>query len=216
MDNVQHRIIEIADILDQAAPPQIAFLDAREPFNHLISVILSAQTTDRQVNIVAKELFAKYPDATALAKASLEDVKSIIKSTGYYNAKAKNIIACSQALVERYAGEVPATMEELTSLPGVGRKTANCILGGVYGKPAIIVDTHFGRVVQRLGLVDSDDPARIEKQISQLLPSEIQYRFSMTVNWFGRVCCHAKGPECSTCLLNALCPWVGKTNSTRI
>lgn len=209
MDN-KRRICEIAGILDTVAPPQISFLDAKEPFRHLISVILSAQTTDRQVNIVAKDLFAKYPDARALAQAPLEDVRTIIRSTGYYNAKSKNIIACSQELVKRYGGSVPGTMEDLTSLPGVGRKTANCILGGVYGLPAIIVDTHFGRVVQRLGLVTSDDPAKIEKQIVELLPEEKQYRFSMTVNWYGRVRCHAKAPECPTCVLWELCPWSGK------
>lgn len=212
MTDKQRRILEVSDILDDAAPDQISFLDAREPFRHLISVILSAQTTDRQVNIVAKELFTRYPDAHALAAAPQESVKSIIRSTGYFNAKAKNIIACSQALVERYGGAVPDTMEELTSLPGVGRKTANCILGGVYGRPAIIVDTHFGRVVQRLGLVSDDDPAKIEKQIAALLPEDRQYRFSMTVNWFGRTCCHAKTPECALCILWSLCPWTGKAS----
>ncbi len=215
MTDDRRRILDISGTLDAAAPEQIAFLDAREPFRHLISVILSAQTTDRQVNLVAKELFAKYPDAHALAEASLEDVRAIIRSTGYFNAKSRNIIACSQALVERYDGVVPDTMEELTSLPGVGRKTANCILGGVYGRPAIIVDTHFGRVVRRLELVSDDDPARIEKQIAALLPEDLQYRFSMTVNWFGRVCCHAKSPECHSCILWDLCPWDGKTPRTK-
>lgn len=210
MTDEQRRILEISDTLDALAPEQIVFLDAREPFRHLISVILSAQTTDRQVNIVAKDLFARYPDAHALAEAPLEDVRSIIRSTGYFNAKSKNIIACSQALVERYDGAVPDTMDELTSLPGVGRKTANCILGSVYGRPAIIVDTHFGRVVRRLGLVSDDDPSKIEKQIAALLPENRQYRFSMTVNWFGRTCCHAKTPECPACVLWDACPWEGK------
>lgn len=210
MTDEQRRILEISDTLDALAPEQIVFLDAREPFRHLISVILSAQTTDRQVNIVAKDLFARYPDAHALAEAPLEDVRAIIRSTGYFNAKSKNIIACSQALVERYDGAVPDTMDELTSLPGVGRKTANCILGSVYGRPAIIVDTHFGRVVRRLGLVSDDDPSKIEKQIAALLPENRQYRFSMTVNWFGRTCCHAKTPECPACVLWDACPWEGK------
>jgi endonuclease-3 len=212
-ETLRRKILEISDILDKAAPPHIAFLEATDPFKLLISVILSAQTTDRQVNIVAQELFSTYPDPHALAKASIDDVKAIIKSTGYYNAKAKNIIGCAAALEARYEGVVPDTMEDLTTLPGVGRKTANCILGGIYGRPAIIVDTHFGRVVRRLGLVSSDDPTKIEHQIAALLPPERHYRFSMTVNWFGRIRCHAKAPECGTCMLAHVCPWEGKTTA---
>ena len=195
---------EIFSTLDILLPSDIQFLEQRDPpFRFLISVILSAQTTDRIVNVVVKELFAKYPDKQALAKASLVDVEAIIYPTGYYRNKAKHIIACAEALIDC---ELPDTMEALVKLPGVGRKTASCVLGEIYGKHAIIVDTHFSRVVNRLGLVDTKDPEKVEKQIAAFLEDSKQYRFSMTANLFGRTVCHAKKPECENCPLNALCP----------
>jgi endonuclease-3 len=192
-------------ILDAISPPEITFLKQTDPFRLLISVILSAQTTDRQVNEVAVELFATFPDANTLAKAEIETVKSIIRSTGYFNAKAKHIIATSQALVERHDGRVPFSMKELTELPGVGRKTASVILGQLAHQPAIIVDTHFGRVVRRLGLVESKDPVTIEQEVATLLPPEQHYRYSMIVNLHGRQVCHAKKPLCSICPLAPFC-----------
>lgn len=193
----------IFETLDTLFPADIRFLEQRDPFRFLISVILSAQTTDRIVNVVAKELFAKYPDKESLAAASAEDIERIIYPTGYYRNKANHIIACSQALIGR---DIPDTMEALVALPGVGRKTASCVLGDIHGKRAVIVDTHFSRVVNRLGLVDTKDPLKVEMHIVALLEDDKQYRFSMTANLFGRTVCHAKKPACETCPLSALCP----------
>ncbi len=200
---VSDRILSIYEILDGLLPQEIQFLDERDPFRFLISVILSAQTTDRIVNVVVRDLFAAYPDAKSLAKARLEDVEAIIYATGFYRSKAKNIIAAAQALEGR---EVPSTMEELVTLPGVGRKTASCVLGDIYGKPAIIVDTHFSRVVNRLGLVETKDPERVEVGIKEILDPALHYRFSMTVNLWGRTVCHAKRPLCEACAIGHLCP----------
>ncbi len=194
---------KIYEILDEFLPVDIQFLEQKDPFRFLISVILSAQTTDKIVNAVVRQLFAVYPDVKSLAQANLEDVQEIIYPTGYYRNKAKNIIACAQALGD---SEVPDTMEALIKLPGVGRKTASCVLGDIYRKPAIIVDTHFARVVKRLGLVATTDPGKIEKEIASLLEPSQHYRFSMTANLFGRTVCHAKKPSCDDCPLSGLCP----------
>lgn len=202
MDKKQ-RMQEIYTILDTLLPKDIQFLDQRNPFRFLISVILSAQTTDRIVNVVVKDLFAKYPDKQALSNAALEDVEAIIYPTGYYRNKAKNIVACAKALRDR---ELPDTMEELIKLPGVGRKTASCVLGDIYKKSAIIVDTHFSRVVNRLNLVATKDPEKVEREVASLLEESKHYRFSMTANLFGRTVCHARKPECEDCPLSSLCP----------
>ncbi len=208
--DIRSRIRRVAAILDENSPQDITFIEATDPFELLICVILSAQTTDRQVNIVAKKLFAAYPTAMELAAADEEQVRQIIRSTGFFNTKARNIIACSQALVEHHGGNVPLTMETLVTLPGAGRKTANCVLGNLLGAPAVIVDTHFARVVTRLGFVKESDPAKIEQRIRGLLPQYMLYRFSMTVNLHGRAVCDAKKPKCGSCLLRDLCPWSGK------
>ncbi len=204
------RTIEIARILDEMSPEKILFLDPTDTFQFLTQVILSAQTTDAQVLKIAPTLFSFYPDARSLAQADIDHVKQLIHSTGHYNTKARHIIDCASIIANQYNGMVPSTMEELTALPGVGRKTASCVLGEAYGQPVIIVDTHFGRVSQRLGLVTSPDPPVIEKQMKELLPESMQYRFSMTLNLFGRSRCTAKKPQCSNCPLFVLCPWALK------
>ncbi len=193
------------ECLDLISPSSITFLTQKEPFELLISVIMSAQTTDKQVNEVAHELFSRYPNAFELAQADLEIVKQIIRSTGYYNAKAKHIVQTSQVLVKKFNGLVPLTMEELTTLPGVGRKTASVILGQIAGQPAIIVDTHFSRVVKRLGLTSANSPDTIEREVAKLLPPEHHYRFSMIVNLHGRKICHARNPQCEECPLALWC-----------
>ncbi|MGB4407079.1 MAG: endonuclease III [Sphaerochaeta sp.] len=203
MTKLQQKAETVYTILDELLPPHIQFLEQRDPFRFMISVILSAQTTDRIVNIVTGPLFERFPTVEALAASSLEEVEDIIFPTGFYRMKAKNIKDCAQALVGK---EIPSTMEELVKLPGVGRKTASCVLGDIYGKPAIIVDTHFGRVVQRLGLVDTKDPEKIERQVALLLEETKHYRFSMAANMFGRTVCHAKKPLCEECQLRDLCP----------
>ena len=203
MNTMKERALLLYSRLDQISPPEIQFLEQQDPFRFMISVILSAQTTDKMVNMVTGPLFSAFPTVKDLSCASQEAVEEIIHPTGFYKMKAKNIIACAQALVDK---EIPSTIEELVKLPGVGRKTANCVVGDVFHKPAIIVDTHFGRVVHRLGLVDTKDPEKIESQIANLLDPSKHYRFSMTANLFGRTVCHAKKPRCSECPLRDLCP----------
>ncbi len=203
MTKIQQKAETVYTILDHLLPPHIQFLEQRDPFRFMISVILSAQTTDRIVNIVTGPLFERFPTVEALASAPIAEVEEIIFPTGFYRMKARNITTCAQALVGK---EIPSTMEELVKLPGVGRKTASCVLGDIYGKPAIIVDTHFGRVVQRLGLVDTKDPEKIERQIAMVLDESKHYRFSMTANMFGRTVCHAKKPGCEDCPLRSMCP----------
>ncbi|WP_422477435.1 endonuclease III [Pleomorphochaeta sp. DL1XJH-081] len=193
------------EILDTISPSNITFLNQTDPFRLLVSVILSAQTTDRQVNEVASVLFEKYPSVESLAHADIDSVKEIIRSTGYFNAKAKNIIGTAKALLEKYGGVVPFSMEELVKLPGVGRKTASVIIGQLDNQPAIIVDTHFARVVRRLGLTVATDPERIEREVAKLLPPANHYRYSMIVNLHGRQVCHARKPQCGLCQLAPYC-----------
>ncbi len=199
------RALKTYEILDRSSPASISFLTQTDPFKLLISVIMSAQTTDRQVNEVASVLFEQYPTPKALAFADIENVKDIIRSTGFFNTKAKNIIGTANALVERFNSQVPLTMKDLVSLPGVGRKTANVIIGQIAQKPAIIVDTHFSRVVQRIGLTDQKEPHEIEKEVARLLPPHHHYRYSMTVNLHGRQVCHARKPLCHICSVAQWC-----------
>lgn len=199
---------EAYDILDSKYPTDIRFLDERDPFQFLISVILSAQTTDETVNRVAPVLFSSYPNAYALASADLDDVKSIIHSTGFFNSKATHIVECSKVICERYGGAVPSSLEGLISLPGVGRKTANCLRVNVLGLPGIVVDTHFSRVVSRLLALPSRDPLKIEGIVADNLPQNRWSRFSMTANSHGRDVCHASKPQCSNCPLASLCSYI--------
>jgi endonuclease-3 len=202
---IHERAIKTYEILDASSPAQITFLTQTDPFRLLISVILSAQTTDRQVNEVATVLFDRYPTVRDLAEADAETVKEIIKSTGYFNAKTKHILGTAQAISKDFGGEVPLEMDKLLTLPGVGRKTANVIIGQIGNQSAIIVDTHFKRVVQRLGLTVSSDPDRIEQEVAVLLPPAHHYRYSMVVNLHGRQICHAKKPQCGKCNLAPYC-----------
>ncbi len=192
-------------VLDKQYPKEIQFLEKRNPFQFLITVILSAQTTDAIAGKVSKELFEKYPNAQDLSVANPEDIKAIIYSTGFYNSKAQHIIDCAKTICEKYEGIVPTSMAELTSLPGVGRKTANCLRSNILGLPGIIVDTHFSRVVSRLLELKSRDPVMIEKTVSENLSQEMWSRFSMTVNAHGRNICHSQKPQCVNCPLTHLC-----------
>jgi endonuclease-3 len=193
-------------------PDMPSFLVFDSPFQLLIAVILSAQCTDEMVNKVSKVLFTLYPDPKSLASAPLADLEAIVHPTGFFRAKAKNIKSCSQSLIDHHQGMVPNTMETLIQLAGVGRKTASVILGQVYGKPAIIVDTHFGRVVRRLGLTQEKDPFKVEKSLSRQIQEENQYHFSMVANLHGRILCHSRKPKCGQCFLLDLCPQ-GKASS---
>jgi len=172
----------------------------------LVATILSAQTTDRSVNVVTPALFARYPDAAALAHADPLDVEAMIKPTGFFHVKAKTIIACSAALVERFHGEVPPRIEDLVTLPGVGRKTANVVLGVAFGIPGFAVDTHVTRLTRRLGLTKSTDPVKIEAEVTRMLPPEEWTGFSLRLILHGRRICVARAPRCPECVLNDFCP----------
>ncbi len=198
-----NRARSIAKRLDEVSPKNIRFLEERDPFRFLVCVVLSAQTTDKMVNGVAPILFGRYPSRHDLASASLEEVEAIIHPLGFYHAKAKHIIALASSLDGR---EIPYTIEELARLPGVGRKSANCYVGDILGESAIIVDTHFLRVVNRLALVQNGNPSVVEKRMKEMLPKGMHYRFSMTANLLGREICHARHPLCASCPVGDLCP----------
>ncbi|MCL2793190.1 MAG: endonuclease III [Spirochaetaceae bacterium] len=196
---------KVCTLLDKNYPKEISFLQFRNNFQLLISVILSAQTTDRQVMAVVPALFEKYPDPLSLSKGTLDDIMDIIKSVGFFRTKATNIKKTAVKLLEDFNSTVPDTIEELLTLPGVGRKSANVVVGSLFEKPAIIVDTHFGRVVRRIGLTQAKIPEKIEKDIALLIPEKKQYRFSMTANLHGRKICHSRKPSCNICFLKSLC-----------
>ncbi len=198
----------ITDILNNEYPDRKPLLNYRDPYELLIAVILSAQATDAGVNKVTPLLFERYPSPEDLSLAVQGEVEDIIHPTGFFRVKAANIIKTAAALSEQFEGKVPGTMEELTALPGVGRKTANVILYHIFGQPAIIVDTHFKRVTNRLGFTAEKDPLQIERELLNLIPREIQSDFSMGVNLHGRKYCHPRKPECGTCPIRDYCPSV--------
>ena len=204
-EEIRHKIKQVHEILDGVSPRDIAFLEGRDSFRFLISVILSAQTTDETVNRVTPQLFDRYPDAPSLASADIEEVKRIIHPTGFFNSKARHIIGCASGITERFGGIVPREMDDLLTLPGVGRKTANCLRSNILGLPGIVVDTHFSRVVNRVFGLGTRDPGKVESFVCANLDEDCWNRFSMTVNLHGRTTCHASAPECATCPLRALC-----------
>ena len=186
--------------------PAASELDHSSPFQMLIATILSAQTTDRAVNSVTPLLFRRYPDAIALAHADPAAVERIIKPTGFFHVKARTIVASSRALAERFGGEVPRTIEELVTLPGVGRKTANVVLGVAFDLPGFAVDTHVIRLTNRLGLTRSQDPVKIEAQVTRLVPAQEWTGLSLRLILHGRRICVARAPRCPECALNDFCP----------
>ena len=198
---------EILARIDEAYPHARIELNFSSPFELLVATILSAQCTDKRVNAVTASLFSKYPDARAYANADREELEEDIRPTGFFRQKTKNIQACCADIVERFGGEVPATMEELTSLAGVGRKTASVLLAGAFEQPAIAVDTHCRRVSHRLGLTLEDNPDRIEQDLSELFPSAHWADISRLFIWHGRYTCKARRPLCESCSLPDLCPW---------
>jgi endonuclease III len=196
----------IAARLARAYPEPQVPLYYRNTFELLIGVILSAQCTDEAVNRVTPELFRRYPDPATLAQASTPDIEQIIRTLGLFHAKAKSLKECARQLVEEFGGEVPATMEELTRLAGVGRKTANVILGHAFDTPGIIVDTHCKRLSRRLSLTRQQDPTKIERDLSRLLPAKEWTGFSHRLIIHGRRVCYARKPACDKCAINDLCP----------
>jgi endonuclease III len=186
--------------------PAITELDHRNAFEMTIATILSAQTTDRSVNLVTPRLFERYSNAFELAAADPREVELMIKPTGFFRAKTQAIIACSRALVDRFGGEVPARMEDLVTLPGIGRKTANVILGVAFGIPGFAVDTHVIRLTNRLGLVATRDPEKIEALVCRMVPPEEWSGLSLRLILHGRRICDARRPRCEECALNDYCP----------
>lgn len=181
-------------------------LDWDSPLQLLVATILAAQSKDDTINTITPVLFGKYPTALAIATAPADDIEEIIKKSGFFRNKAKAVQACCRTIADDYSGEVPRTMDALTALPGVGRKTANVVLANAFGLPGVIVDTHVRRVSQRLGLTANDDPERIESDLA-LLISESQWSdFSHRVTWFGRTTCLARKPDCENCPLAGICP----------
>ena len=193
-------------ILERTYPHAVTALDYRNPFELLIAVILSAQCTDARVNMTTPALFAKYPDAKKLAKAKQEDVEKIIKSCGFFRAKARNIINCAKALVEQHSGEVPREREQLEALAGVGRKTANVVMSVAFEEAAIAVDTHVFRVAHRLGLTLGKTPRDVERDLEAAVPQENWRHAHHWLILHGRAICKAPVPQCGVCPVNALCP----------
>ena len=203
---MKKRTGEILRILDEMYDVEWkCYLDYREPWQLLIATILSAQCTDARVNLVTKDPFVKYPSVASFAEADLSELEQDIKSTGFYHNKAKNIIACCRALHTEYRDEVPRSLEELTALAGVGRKTANVIRGNIYGDPSIVVDTHVKRISKRLGLTKETDPTKVEFDLMKELPREKWIVYNLQLITFGRDICKAQRPECERCSLRAFC-----------
>ncbi|SRR5579885_115881 len=197
---------EMMDILCRTYPNAECELNFRNDFELLIAVILSAQCTDATVNKVTPHLFKRFPTPKALAEAPLDEIKQIIRPTGFFNAKAQNIQKCAISLVERFGGRVPTTLEEMTTLAGVGRKTANAVLGVAHGMPGWTVDTHVQRLSRRMGLTGNDDPVRIEQDLQKLYPGQDWSKLSITMIWHGRRMCFARKPDCPRCPINHICP----------
>ena len=205
------RIAEILKRLDEAYGTEyVCYLNHETPWQLLIAVILSAQCTDARVNIVTKDLFQKYPSLEAFANADLKELEQDIHSTGFYHNKAKNIISCARTLVEKYDGEVPRELEELTALAGVGRKTANVIRGNIYHEPSVVVDTHVKRISKKFGFTKEDDPVKIEYDLMKVLPKDHWILYNIQIITLGRSICTARNPKCTECFLSDLCKGSGK------
>ena len=199
--------MEIVHRLKKSYPKAKCSLDFTNPFELLIATMLSAQSTDVRVNIVTKSLFRKYPSADVMARASQVEMERDVKQTGFFRNKAKAVIAASKAIMERHGGEVPRTMDELTALPGVGRKTANVVLSNAFNTPVgIVVDTHVTRVSGRLGLTANTDAEKIEQDLMKLIPQKEWTVFSHRLIYHGRQICIARKPKCAECVLNDVCP----------
>ncbi|HLU70562.1 MAG TPA: endonuclease III [Nonomuraea sp.] len=196
-------------ILAETYPDAHCELDFTNSFELLVATVLSAQTTDVRVNLTTPALFAKYPTPDDLAAADPEDVEAVIKPTGFFRAKTRSIIGLAQGLRDRFGGEVPRKLDDLVTLPGVGRKTANVVLGNAFGVPGLTVDTHFQRLVRRFGWTEETDPVKIEKVVGELIPKREWTVFSHRIIWHGRRICHARKPACGACPLAALCPSYG-------
>ncbi|MCX5906171.1 MAG: endonuclease III [Deltaproteobacteria bacterium] len=207
--DLKTKTVKVLDILGEKFPDARVTLDYQNALQLLIATILAAQCTDERVNQVTRDLFQKYRKAEDFARADLKTLEEEIRSTGFYHNKAKSIIACCQRIIQKFRGQVPRTLEELTSLPGVGRKTANIIRGHAFSQQAVAVDTHVKRVTHRLGWAKADDPDKIEFELMAVIP---QNRWTLACHqlvFHGRKICQAKNPQCPTCPVAALCPKIG-------
>lgn len=201
----KERLLNLMDILNRIYPEVKCSLDYNTPIQMLIATQLSAQCTDANVNKVTKDLFKKYVTVEDFANADLNELEQDIRSIGLYRNKAKNIIACCNMIISEYSGEVPDSMDKLLTLPGVGRKTANLVLGEIYNKPAVVVDTHCMRVSRRLGLTKEETPEKIEFDLKKLIPPEFQLDFCHRMVYHGRALCKARSPKCEDCPLAPFC-----------
>jgi endonuclease-3 len=208
-DDLAARAREVARRLAREYPGEakgLCALEHRNAYELLVATILSAQCTDERVNLVTPAFFARYPTPHALAEARIEEVEELVRSTGFFRAKARSLVGMAQALVERYGGEVPSRMEDLVTLPGVGRKTANVVRSVAFGLAGLPVDTHVGRIARRLGLTAEQDPDRVEADLVALLPEREHGAFSLRLILHGRAVCKAQRPRCHACVLADLCP----------
>lgn len=195
--------------LDKMYPDAVCTLNYSTPFELLVATELAAQCTDARVNIVTAGMFRRYNKPEDFADLPLETIEEEIKSTGFYKNKAKNLKECSRQLIEHHNGQVPDNIEELTKLAGVGRKTANVILGEIFGKPAVVIDTHAKRLAFRMGLTKSTDPVKIEKELAKFIPPSLQFNFCHKLVYHGRAVCRSQSPKCGECPLNEICKKCG-------
>lgn len=210
------RAVEVQSRLSDAYPDACCSLNHSNPLELLVATILAAQCTDERVNQVTPSLFRKYPNAQAYFDAPREDLEQDIHSCGFYRNKAKNIQSMCRELLERHGGQVPGTMEELLRLAGVGRKTANVLLGECFGAPGIIVDTHCGRIARRLGFTTQEEPAKVERDLMNLLPKERWRTFSHCMVFHGRAMCQARAPQCPRCPVREWCPFPGTPEGRKV
>ena len=206
------RADKVRKILQKIYPEVETQLLHRNPFELLVATILSAQCTDKQVNQVTPVLFARFQTPAEFARAPLRTIEQLIRPTGFFHNKAKNIKGCAKVLLEKHKGKIPQTLAELVKLPGVGRKTANVVLGTAFGIPGIVVDTHVARISNRLGFSASKDPVKIEQDLMNLIPRRDWNNFCLRLIFFGRSICTARKPKCPACPLGKLCPWPHKTS----
>ncbi|AFG37415.1 endonuclease III [Spirochaeta africana] len=201
------RLRAVLAVLAREFPDTTPPLDYASPFQLMAAVLMSAQTTDRQVNVVSPQLFAAWPDAAAMATADPEAVAEVIRSIGFFRTKARNLVAAARMIRDEFNGQMPDRMEDLVRLPGIGRKSAGVVLAHVYNTPAIIVDTHFGRVTRRLGFTTETDPVKLEHDLAAWWPHDTWNPASMRMNFHGRRWCTARSPKCSECPLQQYCPY---------
>lgn len=206
---MMEKVRKVLDILQEEYPDARVTLNFKNPLQLLVATILAAQCTDERVNLVTRDLFRKYRQAADFAEADLKTLEEEVRPTGFYHNKAKSIMVCCQMIVKKFGDQVPRTIEDLTSLPGVGRKTANIILGNAYGQRAIAVDTHVKRVTHRLGWAKSDDPDKIEFELMEVIPKDRWTQSCHQLVFHGRKVCIAKKPQCPTCPVSKFCPKIG-------